>query len=74
MFDLHCHGNRLLFLRTAAGGSAQSLIVEPSWLGLVSQGQQDAADAEIGRILACTRGFSIWITTQVMHGLELVYK
>ena len=53
VFGLHLHSNRLLFSRTvAAGASVQSLIIEPSWLGLVYQGQQDAANTGMGRILA----------------------
>ena len=52
-FGLRFHGNRLLLSRTtAAGGSVQSMIVEPSWLGLVYQGQQDASEAGMGRIVA----------------------
>ena len=38
-------------MTAAAGGSAKSLIVEPSWLQLIYQGQQDVADAGMGRIL-----------------------
>ena len=73
MVGLCLHGNRLLFSRIAAvGGSAQSLTVEPSWLGLVYQGQQDAADAVMGRILAQARGPSAQFTIWVAHRLELV--
>ena len=46
-------------MRTIARGSAYSLLVELSMWGLVYQGQQDAADAGIGRILAYTRRSSI---------------
>ena len=65
VFGLHFHGNRLLFLRTVAGGEAQSLIIEMSWLGLTYQGQQDAADIGRGRILAQICASNI----QLLHGL-----
>ena len=74
MFGLRLHGNKLLLTQTAKEGLAQSLIVEPSWLGLVYQGQQDAADADMARILASSRGVSAQFTTQTVHGLELVYR
>ena len=51
-----------------------SLIVEPSWLGLAYQGKQDAAYTGMGRILVQAYESSAHFTTQVVHGLEYVYR
>ena len=48
--------------------------MEPNWLGLVYQGQQDAVDAGMGRILALACGSNACFITWVVHGLELVYR
>ena len=34
----HLHGNRLLLARTKGEGTLLSVVVEPSWLGLVYEG------------------------------------
>ena len=70
VFSLYLHSNRLLFWWTAPGQSAQSQIVEPSWLGLVYQGQQDTTDTGMGRILAQTRESSTHFTTRLCVGLS----
>ena len=74
MIGLRFHGSRLLFSGRAAGRSVQYVIIETSWLGFVYQGQQDAADAGMSRILAWEYGYSPQLTTQLVHGLELVYR
>ena len=32
------HGNRLLFAQTEGDGTLLSVVIEPSWLGLVREG------------------------------------
>ena len=50
-------------MRTAAGELALFLIIEPSWLGLVYQGHEDASSAIMSRIIAQKRGSSFRFTT-----------
>ena len=38
VFLPHLHGNRLLFAWTEGDGTLLSVVVEPSWLGLVHEG------------------------------------
>ena len=38
VFSPHFHGNRLLFAQTEGDGTLLSVVVEPSWLGLVHKG------------------------------------
>ena len=38
VFSPHLHGNRLLFVQTEGDGTLLSVVVEPSWLGLVHEG------------------------------------
>ena len=38
VFSPDLHGNRLLFAQTEGDGRLLSVIVEPSWLGLVHKG------------------------------------
>ena len=38
VFSPHLHGNRLLFAWTEGDGTLLSVVVEPSWLGLVHKG------------------------------------
>ena len=44
VFSPRLHGNRLLFAQTEGDGMLLSVVVEPSWLGLVQEGQFDSAD------------------------------
>ena len=38
VFSPFLHSNRLLFAQTESGGTLLSVVVEPSWLGLVHKG------------------------------------
>ena len=38
VFSPRLHGNRLLFAQTEGDGTLLSVVVEPSWLGLVHEG------------------------------------
>ena len=38
VFSPHLHDNRLLFVQTESDGTLLSVVVEPSWLGLVHKG------------------------------------
>ena len=38
VFSPRLHGNRLLFAQTEGDGTLLSVVVEPSWLGLVHKG------------------------------------
>ena len=51
-----------------------TMVVEPGWLGAVHQGQQDASDREMAKILAKARGSDAQYCTREVHGLELAYR
>ena len=47
VFSPCLHGNRLLFVQTEGDGTLLSVVVEPSWLGLVYEGEFDSADSRM---------------------------
>ena len=82
MFQPRLHGNRLLFSDTDSTGTLlsvvvsqlQTLVVEPSFLGQVSQLTFTDPDEEMARIVSLARGSSADFRVVRRRGVEVVVR
>ena len=66
------HGHQLVLGRSSA--KVTSLMVEPSWLGQVAQGQLESTDKAMVEMREKALGTDANFVVREVHGCSLVYR